>query len=142
MSDKVRPMLKETKKAKSAHAKNRSGASESAESKLTMVTGVGCKVSTSMQLTADCGRPRVGWRYASADDVTCQNCVDGIHFSDQVQQVPPTFPDEWYEDGFEVEGHHANDGDDVPILCFECGQNWPCGTVLGTLPVLNIEKGA
>lgn len=25
--------------------------------------------------------------------------------------------------------HHENDGDDVPVLCYECGGVWPCDTV-------------
>lgn len=129
-------MSKVQKRAKVAHNKKVT-VEETAASNLVMVTGQGHRVSSMAQIEADCGRPRIGWRYGSLKDVTCKNCLEGSRYDDIV--VPPTFPEEWYADGFDFEGHHANDSDNVPILCYLDGEEWPCNAVLGTLPRLDME---
>lgn len=129
-------MAKDRRNAKTAYTKAK--AAELAVSKLVIITGKGHRVSKSIQLSADCGVRRVGWHYGETNDVTCEHCLDGSRYDDII--VPPTFPEEWYADGFELDGHRANDGDDVPILCYECGDVYPCSVILGTLPVLKVDE--
>jgi hypothetical protein len=119
------------KKAKTAE-KKRAQPDELAASALVMITGNGHKVAHTIDTKAICGEPRIGWRYGSDRDVTCQHCKDGTKPEDiTLSTVPPTFP--------VVGNHRANDGDDVPILCYECGEEYPCPTILAELPELKLE---
>lgn len=66
------------KNAKMGHTRSKAAPpEETSVSNLVMLTGRGCRVSTSIQSTADCGRPRIGWRYGDAKDVTCKDCLGG-----------------------------------------------------------------
>lgn len=136
-------MAGKKKPAKMGHHKVKDEAEQIA-SHIAMVAGTH-RVSKNVTGRTDCGRrlnegevPR--WRYGHERDVKCQYCLERVHYTTVLEpEVPPVFPEEWYADGFEVDGHRANDGDDVPIMCYECGENWPCRTVVSTLPVLDME---
>lgn len=69
---------------------NQFDSAERAAAKLVMITGTGCRIANAIDMKAECGRPRVGWRYGEKKNVTCPNCLEGTQYDDVV--VPPALP--------------------------------------------------
>ena len=118
------------KQAKLAHKSKKVDAEEQAASRLVMLSG-DHRVSKNVTGRTDCGERVVGWRYGGKEDVKCWGCLTPDERVPLIE-VPPDFP--------VVGKHHANDGESIPILCYECGEEWPCPVVVAAIPILDVGE--